>query len=329
MNELAQTIVDQQFPLTRRGYDPAAVTTFLQEVADQVQRLDASDRVAAAEREVEAAQRYVDELQERAAELEARIHDSERETEGISSDAVARASHEAEMIVAQARLEADDVYRHRWREAGDLVTRILEAAEAEADRLRDGAETMAIEVRAALQAEVARVRADAERHAIEVRSGAEDFAAARLASVESEREQALESAEAARAEAERVEAEARVRAEEVTRRADERVQALVTEQLEAARSQLQRLRSDEVTIAGRLLRVQELVSASVDVVSEAPGVSVGEPNGFFLHLAELDEDAAAAVDAEASHEGVESVVADAQDGADAPEVAPPVNIRPA
>ncbi len=290
MNDLAQTIADAQFPLVRRGYDPAAVAAFLAELAQQAQALQSSDRVAEAERQVEAANRYLEDLRVQAAALEAQIQDGARERAVLTSDALAHANREAEGIVAKAHQEAEEVYRHRWREAGELVTRILETADVEADRLRQGAEAMALEIRTSLKTEVGRVRAEAERHAIEVRSGAEEFAAARLASVESEREQALESAEAARVEAERVEREAKARADELTRRAEERVRSHVTEQLNAARQQLERLRSDEVAVSGRLLRVQELVTATLEIAGEGSGPSLGEASGLLLQLTDPDDE---------------------------------------
>jgi len=321
----ADMIKSQDFPMVRRGYDPVAVRTFLDKLAqetsarepdeDDVRRLRQLDHeVLAAQQRVDALNRHAEELHRynesvaqpaptvaddvlvaahaRAEEI---VEEARREAEAHSAtkhaeaeDHLALAQAKSEALVATAQTEADEVYRNRWREVGDLVTRILESAEAEAGGLRSEAENLAVEVRTGLQIEVARVRSDADRHAADVRSRAEEYAAARLAAAESEQEQAAESAAAARADADRVVAEAQTRASEAIRRADETVKAHVTEQLAVARNQIERLRADEIELTARLTRVQEMVGSSLEVASTREAPNLGEPTGFLLRLAEPD-----------------------------------------
>jgi len=319
----ADMIKSQDFPMVRRGYDPAAVRTFLDELAqetlarepdeDDLRRLRQIDHeVLAAQQRVDALNRHAEELHRynesvaqpapaaaddvlvaaraRAEEIiEAARREAEAHVASAQAEAdahVASAQSRSEALVTAAQADADEVYQNRWREVGDLVTRILESAEAEAAGLRSEAENLAVEVRTGLQIEVARVRSDADRHAADVRSRAEEYAAARLAAAESEQEQAAESAAAARADAERVVSEAQTRANEAIRRADEAVKAHVAEQLALARNQIERLRADEIELTARLTRVQEMVGSSLEVASAREAPSLGEPTGFLLRLAE-------------------------------------------
>ena len=112
-----QTIVRDDFPIARRGYDPDAVRAHLEAVRERTSLAKlAGDRVAEI---IETAERTAAEIEQTA---RGEVKHAQREAAEIRS----QASREAERILTRARSEAKE---HAERAAGAL-TRLVEEADA-------------------------------------------------------------------------------------------------------------------------------------------------------------------------------------------------------
>ncbi|GBC86230.1 Cell division protein DivIVA [bacterium HR12] len=132
----ADQIRRREFVAVRRGYDPAQVREFLEQVADQVQQLEAMLREARLEAEnaIRAAEQpKVDPYEQLA---------------GRVAGLLRAVDEEAERLRREARAEAE---------------RILSEARADAERIRSEAESRAAELRAEAEAALREAREQADR----------------------------------------------------------------------------------------------------------------------------------------------------------------------
>lgn len=132
----ADQIRRREFVAVRRGYEPSQVRDFLEQVADQVQQLEAMLREA--RREADAAVR---------AASGPRVDPYEELGRRVAS-LLRSADEEAERITREARREAE---------------RVLAEARADADRIRVDAQAQAEEVRAQAEAMLREAREQADR----------------------------------------------------------------------------------------------------------------------------------------------------------------------
>ena len=110
----ARDIQNQQFSKRMRGYEPAEVELFLQSVAEEVERITLENGEML--EELGKLRSRVDELRKHERTLQETLISAQRMTE----DMKARADHESELVVKEARIRADRMQR----EAQDTLTRL-------------------------------------------------------------------------------------------------------------------------------------------------------------------------------------------------------------
>ena len=110
----ARDIQNQQFSKKMRGYEPAEVELFLQSVAEEVERITLENGEML--EELGKLRSRVDELRKHERTLQETLISAQRMTE----DMKARADHESELVVKEARIRADRMQH----EAQDTLTRL-------------------------------------------------------------------------------------------------------------------------------------------------------------------------------------------------------------
>jgi len=141
-----QSIEKRDFPIGRRGYDPAAVDAHLTEIATQVEELRMSAR------------RHTESLASTASEqvraiveaAEASAAEIQRQAETEAREIRAEAAQEAQSARAEATTQARD-YVGRVSEATTVMLQRLNAMESELSGLVDGLRTGANRLNADLQ----------------------------------------------------------------------------------------------------------------------------------------------------------------------------------
>jgi DivIVA domain-containing protein len=139
----ADHIRRREFVAIRRGYDPAQVRDFLEQVADQIQELESIIRESRLEADSAvraAAQPRVDPY----AQLAERVASVLRAADDESERAKREASAEAERIISEARADADRIRadaQARATEARESAETLLREAREQADRTIAGLST--------------------------------------------------------------------------------------------------------------------------------------------------------------------------------------------
>ncbi len=110
----ARDIQNQQFSKKMRGYEPAEVELFLQSVAEEVERITLENGEML--EELGKLRSRVDELRKHERTLQETLISAQR----ITEDMKARADHESELVVKEARIRADRMQRG----AQDTLTRL-------------------------------------------------------------------------------------------------------------------------------------------------------------------------------------------------------------
>lgn len=272
------------FPVVRRGYDPAAVHQHIKALerrlraasqaparsdAEEQQIIDAAHQRAAAllgdARQAQAdADRQLAEAREAIEAAQAERDRVVAEGSAAAEAMLSAARERAETILEGARAVEAEAQSARWTEVGDRVGRILTVADEEGIGLVDEARAEAEAVRADAAAEARRVRDEADQYATESKALADEWAAARIASAEAEQAKATEVLAAARTRAQRIRKEAEDQAaitlEAATRRTTEHVQELLGE----ARYDLEQLEQRAAEARSYLHGVRELASRTLD-----------------------------------------------------------------
>lgn len=139
----ADHIRRREFVAIRRGYDPAQVRDFLEQVADQIQELESIIRESRLEADSAvraAAQPRVDPYAELAERVASVLRAADEESERARRDATA----EAERILGEARADADQIRadaQARATEARESAEALLREAREQADRTITGLST--------------------------------------------------------------------------------------------------------------------------------------------------------------------------------------------
>ncbi len=259
-------IVRDDFPTSRKGFDPAAVRAHLDEVAQvvaQARREATSETASAGVREIiAAAERLAGELDsearstldaaqgEAAATLTAareKVEAALNAAEAEADETVSAAHEEARSALAEARGEAESIVEATQAEAQSAIE--------EANAQRDEAESKAGTARAEADSIIAEAREQADSIQAEARERAEEL------------NQTQERAESILAEvqerAESILAEAREQADELTERSREDSELTIA-QAEARREEL--MAQAAVEARGQ---VEEAENAIADLVSHA------------------------------------------------------------
>jgi len=269
---LPDEISRREFATVFRGYDPAEVRTFLNQLSEQSAEL--SDRVAA--------------IQKALAETEERVKNPELDEEMVTKllgEQTAQILRSAREAANDTRARAEAEVSKSLREAHEVTTKMREEAEAllaerseEAERVAAQVRAEAAEwsegVRADAQQWADRTRASAEEETLAMRTGAETEAANIRAEVADEIEQARAAAEAENAqqlsatrneareiiELARSEAEALV--ERTQARQGELIEGLIRKR-KIALAQVEELRAGRQ----RLLKAYKMVRGTLDEVT--------------------------------------------------------------
>ncbi len=153
---LPDEISRREFATVFRGYDPAEVRTFLNQLAEQ--SADSSDRVA--------------EVQKTLAETEDRIKNPELDEETVTrllGEQTAQILRSAREAANEIRAKAEDEIGRQLREAHEVTTRMREEAEALLSERTDEAERAAQAIRSAIEQEVVELKAKTENEMLALR----------------------------------------------------------------------------------------------------------------------------------------------------------------
>ena len=141
-----QSIEKRDFPIGRRGYDPAAVDVHLSEIATQVEEL----RVSARRHAGSLASSASEQVRAIVEAAEASAVEIQRQAETEAREIRAEAAQEAQSARAEATTQARD-YVSRVSEATAVMLQRLNAMESELSGLIDGLRTGANRLNADLQ----------------------------------------------------------------------------------------------------------------------------------------------------------------------------------
>lgn len=169
-------IATRDFPVVRRGYDPALVRAFLADLADDLERerelqpvggaasvpapvdgvraqeaVDAADQLLASAARHQARSAAREAAIERSMVLQARF---QRDREHVADAVVAGAEATAAAIVRAAQVEAAVTANRRWNELSRAIIAILERARTEADAVLVAAHETAAQIRRQVLAEL-------------------------------------------------------------------------------------------------------------------------------------------------------------------------------
>ena len=139
----ADQIRRREFVTIRRGYDPAQVRAYLEQVADQMEVLRSMVREARSEAQSAvraAAEPKIDPYEQ----LAARVTNVIREADAVAERIRAEAQSDAEQLTSQARVEADRIRtdaQARAEEARERADTAVRVAREEADRTIAGLAT--------------------------------------------------------------------------------------------------------------------------------------------------------------------------------------------
>lgn len=141
-----QSIEKRDFPIGRRGYDPAAVDTHLSEIASQVEEL----RVSARRHNESLATSASEQVRAIVEAAEASATEIQRQAEAEAREIRAEAAQEAQAQRTDATTQARD-YVGRVSESTAVMLQRLNAMESELSGLIDGLRTGANRLNADLQ----------------------------------------------------------------------------------------------------------------------------------------------------------------------------------
>ncbi|MGH3048543.1 MAG: hypothetical protein ACRDLK_00170 [Gaiellaceae bacterium] len=141
-----QSIEKRDFPIGRRGYDPAAVDAHLSEIASQVEEL----RISARRHSESLASSASEQVRAIIEAAEASAAEIERQVETEAREIRAEAAQEAQAARSDASSQASD-YVGRVSESTAVMLQRLQAMESELGSLIDGLRTGANRLNADLQ----------------------------------------------------------------------------------------------------------------------------------------------------------------------------------
>ena len=236
---LPDEISRREFATVFRGYDPAEVRTFLNQLAEQ--SADGADRIA--------------EVQKALADSEHKIKNPELDEETVTrllGEQTAQILRSAREAANEIRAKADDEVSRQLREAHEVTTRMREEAEALLSERTDEAEKAASEIRRNVEEQIVKMRAEAENEMLAQRQQTQSDLVDERARARAQMRDLIDTA--------RAESQALV----------ERTQAKQTEMIEAlvrkrkiALAQVEELRAGR----GRLLDAYKMVRTTLDEVT--------------------------------------------------------------
>lgn len=336
----------REFTKLRKGWDPVEVRAHLLRMADEIARLQRSEKELRSQvARHEAASAKSSELDESMltqmlGEETARVLEAARtassEIRTKAEDNAARLVREAQEQAARVTREADELRQAAVTEADDLVgsarQRVEELlseardaaqqersdAEAEAATTRERAERGAAEARAEAEADAERVRSAAAQTRTEAEAAAERI---RAEATDAAHERAEEATRAAEAEVERAREQGRSMVQEA-KEARERMLRDLAERRKVARQQLEALRAgrERLLEAFRSVRgafdeaTDELVESLPAARAAADEAARGVDADIDAAVAELDAEIGGVLDSPADEPAAAPAIAAAPTG---------------
>jgi DivIVA domain-containing protein len=153
---LPDEVSRREFATVFRGYDPAEVRSFLNQLAEQA--ADSSDRIA--------------EMQRALAETESRANNPELDEETVTKllgEQTAQILRSAREAAGEMRSKAEADVSRQLRESHEVTTRMREEAEALLNERTDEAEKAAEVIRSAAKDEADRIRNETESEMMQLR----------------------------------------------------------------------------------------------------------------------------------------------------------------
>lgn len=258
---LPDEISRREFATVFRGYDPAEVRTFLNQLAEQSS--EAADRVAEiqralAESDERAKNPELDEemvtklLGEQTAQILRSAREAAQDIRTKAEEEVSRSLREAHEVTSKMREEAEALLVQRTAEAERRAQEVRTEASADAESMRSEAQEEAAAIRNRVADEVARLRAETEAEMLQLRQRTQsDLVDERSAA----RQQARDMVDTARA-------EAKALVERTQDKQAELIEGLIRKR-KIALAQVEELRAGRQ----RLLKAYKMVRGTLDEIT--------------------------------------------------------------